>query len=197
LALLPLLTLKSGRWRSIWSVVTVHGGMMKADWYPDPSGAHEHRWWDGTAWTTPVADGGVTAASPVPPDCPPPPPPATDVPPELATQPAAAALDGSSVAKPWTAGSAAGPAASAGPVWGRPAANEPGKAETQWSLSKQMRLGGRELPPVVVLGVLLVLAFMVWAVVSGMQESNEIIADIDSMYEDRMDRLEERRSRSD
>jgi hypothetical protein len=49
----------------------------------------------------------------------------------------------------------------------------------------------------VVLGVLLVLAFMVWAVVSGMQESNEIIADIDSMYEDRMDRLEELRSMRD
>ena len=24
-------------------------------WYPDPSGAHAHRWWDGRAWTTQVA----------------------------------------------------------------------------------------------------------------------------------------------
>ena len=22
-----------------------------ADWYPDPSGKHEHRYWDGTVWT--------------------------------------------------------------------------------------------------------------------------------------------------
>ena len=28
-------------------------------WYPDPTGAHEHRWWDGAEWTSHVADGGV------------------------------------------------------------------------------------------------------------------------------------------
>jgi hypothetical protein len=27
-----------------------------AGWYPDPTGRHERRWWDGTAWTHEVAD---------------------------------------------------------------------------------------------------------------------------------------------
>jgi hypothetical protein len=173
------------------------GGMMKADWHPDPSGVHEHRWWDGTGWTRHVADRGVTAASPVPPDCPPPPPTVADVPSGRANQPATAAQDGSAVAKQWNAGSAAGSAASARPVWERLATNKPNEPDSQWSLSKQMTLGGREVPPVVALGVLLVLALMVWAVISGMQESNEVIAEIDRMYEDRMDRLEESRSRRD
>ncbi|MEW6473264.1 MAG: phospholipid scramblase-related protein [Actinomycetota bacterium] len=29
-----------------------------ADWYPDPSGRHEHRYWDGTRWTEHVASHG-------------------------------------------------------------------------------------------------------------------------------------------
>jgi uncharacterized protein YxjI len=31
---------------------------MPADWYPDPSGRHEHRYWDGTRWTEHVASHG-------------------------------------------------------------------------------------------------------------------------------------------
>jgi hypothetical protein len=31
-----------------------------AGWYPDPTGRHHHRWWDGSGWTTSVADNGVT-----------------------------------------------------------------------------------------------------------------------------------------
>ena len=34
-------------------------------WYPDPRGRHEHRWWDGAAWTANVADAGVTATNPL------------------------------------------------------------------------------------------------------------------------------------
>jgi len=30
-------------------------------WYGDPTGRHDHRWWDGEAWTAHVADGGVAA----------------------------------------------------------------------------------------------------------------------------------------
>lgn len=30
-----------------------------ANWYPDPSGRHEQRYWNGTAWTQDVANGGV------------------------------------------------------------------------------------------------------------------------------------------
>ena len=28
-------------------------------WFPDPGGRHEHRYWDGNAWTDHVADRGV------------------------------------------------------------------------------------------------------------------------------------------
>jgi hypothetical protein len=38
-----------------------------ADWYPDPCGRHEHRYWDGKAWTDHVADGGRAAVDPVDP----------------------------------------------------------------------------------------------------------------------------------
>jgi hypothetical protein len=30
-------------------------------WYGDPTGRHDHRWWDGEAWTAHVADGGIAA----------------------------------------------------------------------------------------------------------------------------------------
>lgn len=32
-----------------------------ADWYGDPTGRNQHRYWDGTAWTTRVANDGVAA----------------------------------------------------------------------------------------------------------------------------------------
>ncbi|HEY0398587.1 MAG TPA: DUF2510 domain-containing protein, partial [Acidimicrobiia bacterium] len=42
-----------------------------ADWYPDPAGRHEHRYWDGSRWTEHVSSHGrqsvdpdVTAAAP-------------------------------------------------------------------------------------------------------------------------------------
>jgi hypothetical protein len=78
--------------------------MADAGWYPDPRGRHEHRYFDGTAWTDHVADGGrgsmdpVNAPSPPPgpapepsPGAPPPPPGAspttTGFPPPAATPP--------------------------------------------------------------------------------------------------------------
>ncbi len=33
-------------------------------WYPDPLGRHEHRYWDGVAWTGHVADRGATGLDP-------------------------------------------------------------------------------------------------------------------------------------
>jgi uncharacterized protein YxjI len=42
-----------------------------ANWHPDPSGRHELRYWDGTAWTDHVSDQGVTGTDPV--DAPAPP----------------------------------------------------------------------------------------------------------------------------
>ncbi len=34
-------------------------------WAPDPSGRHELRWWDGTAWTSHVSDGTSTTVDPL------------------------------------------------------------------------------------------------------------------------------------
>lgn len=34
-------------------------------WFPDPTGRHDHRWWDGAAWTAHVADAGVAATDPL------------------------------------------------------------------------------------------------------------------------------------
>ncbi len=36
---------------------------MLAGWYPDPSGAHESRYWNGTDWTDDVANRGVASKS--------------------------------------------------------------------------------------------------------------------------------------
>lgn len=35
-------------------------------WQPDPSGRHEYRYWDGTAWTDDVSDAGATSVDPLP-----------------------------------------------------------------------------------------------------------------------------------
>jgi hypothetical protein len=35
-----------------------------AGWQPDPTGKHEHRYWDGARWTDHVADAGVAATDP-------------------------------------------------------------------------------------------------------------------------------------
>jgi len=50
---------------------------LAADWYPDPLGRHEHRFWDGALWTEHVASAGrqaidppVIATSPAPVDNP-------------------------------------------------------------------------------------------------------------------------------
>ena len=40
-------------------------GVARADWYPDPTGRHEHRYWDGSHWTVHVADRGVASADPI------------------------------------------------------------------------------------------------------------------------------------
>lgn len=36
-----------------------------ADWYEDPSGRHQFRYWDGTAWTDHVSDSGQQSADPL------------------------------------------------------------------------------------------------------------------------------------
>jgi uncharacterized protein YxjI len=39
--------------------------MSDAGWHPDPSGAHELRYFDGTQWTEHVSDRGVTSTAPL------------------------------------------------------------------------------------------------------------------------------------
>jgi hypothetical protein len=51
------------------------GYVMKADWYQDPDGRYEHRWFDGTHWTDAVAEGGQSSFDPVGAPVSPPPPP--------------------------------------------------------------------------------------------------------------------------
>jgi Protein of unknown function (DUF2510) len=45
---------------------------LHADWYPDPSGRHEHRYWDGSRWTEHVASHGRQGVDPDTTSAPPP-----------------------------------------------------------------------------------------------------------------------------
>jgi len=40
-------------------------GSVPAGWYPDPTGRHERRYWDGAAWTDHVVNGGTQSLDPV------------------------------------------------------------------------------------------------------------------------------------
>ena len=59
-----------------------------AGWLADPTGRHQHRYWNGTDWTDDVADQGATSVDPFNPPPKPAPNPAPTPPPE---PPAAAA----------------------------------------------------------------------------------------------------------
>lgn len=48
-------------------VVVGPNGQPVPGWYPDPSGLHDFRYWDGVAWTEHVSRGGVAGLSPVAP----------------------------------------------------------------------------------------------------------------------------------
>lgn len=39
---------------------------VAADWYPDPIGRHQYRYWDGASWTQHVADNGKAGLDPTP-----------------------------------------------------------------------------------------------------------------------------------
>ena len=41
-------------------------GMTAKGWYPDPSGRHELRWWDGERWRDAVIDQGIRSDEPLP-----------------------------------------------------------------------------------------------------------------------------------
>lgn len=40
-------------------------GSVRPDWYADPTGRHQYRYWDGSVWTDNVADGGEQGLDPV------------------------------------------------------------------------------------------------------------------------------------
>ena len=40
-------------------------GCPKADWYKDPSGRHQFRYWDGASWTDHVGDDGKSSLDPL------------------------------------------------------------------------------------------------------------------------------------
>lgn len=44
---------------------TTPSSSAAADWYPDPLGRHEFRYWDGSAWTDNVSSHGTTSIDPV------------------------------------------------------------------------------------------------------------------------------------
>src|SRR4029079_17192595 len=84
-----------------------------AGWRPAPFGRHEHRYWNGSAWTEHVSDSGVTGTDepiPSPAGAPPPPPP-----PPHAAAPSPAARG----ATPPPAPSAAGGRAAGASWWWR------------------------------------------------------------------------------
>lgn len=62
--------------------------MADASWLPDPTGAHELRYWNGSAWTEHVSDQGTTGQDPLMAELP---PPAAAFPPPPGPPPAAGA----------------------------------------------------------------------------------------------------------
>ena len=65
--------------------------MADAAWLPDPAGAHEFRYWNGSAWTEHVSDAGTQGQDPPPAELP---PPAAAAPPPVPGPPAATAPGG-------------------------------------------------------------------------------------------------------
>ena len=93
-------------------------GSGPAGWQPDPSGKHQYRYWDGSAFTDNVSDGGATSIDPYTPAGPP-----SDVPPTQSMPTSPPTLP-TPVATPGPAGPTFSPPTGP-PVGGPPAAGPP------------------------------------------------------------------------
>ena len=87
--------------------------MADASWLPDPTGAHELRYWNGSTWTEHVSDQGQTGQDPLTAELP---PPADAYPPPPAPPPAAATAPAGAWAPPTEAPPAGATAAAGGKV---------------------------------------------------------------------------------
>ena len=97
-----------------------------AAWHPDPTGAHEYRWWDGSRWTEHVADGGQASVDPLAGG------PGSDRSEEAAsgTSPEGEAMDGSAAGSTAAAATEGEPSSGASP-WQQPEAAGPGTTAPQ------------------------------------------------------------------
>jgi hypothetical protein len=48
-----------------WFGAGDRSGAGPGEWRPDPTGRHQHRYWDGSAWTAHVADDGQASEDPL------------------------------------------------------------------------------------------------------------------------------------
>ena len=84
-----------------------------ASWLSDPTGRHDHRYWDGTQWTDHVADAGVAASDPY------------DGPSDAAPQAADAAEAATTESEPSTSGWATTPSEAEVPAAAQPSSPGP------------------------------------------------------------------------
>jgi hypothetical protein len=67
----PIDPFQSGNQPPMQASPTVQAGpapsptAQKPDWYPDPSGRHQQRYWNGSLWTEHVVDNGLQATDPL------------------------------------------------------------------------------------------------------------------------------------
>jgi hypothetical protein len=116
-----------------------------AAWHADPTGKHDHRWWDGERWTEHVADAGQASVDPIE-DAPPPPggttAPGTDSGPTggLAggEQPSQGWQGGEEPSQGWQGGEQDQGWQQPGPAW----QSEPGPGQQGWQGGQQQ--GGQQ-----------------------------------------------------
>lgn len=60
--LIAFAALRRDRGRRTLPGVTEGAGQQPAGWYDDPSGRHDHRYWDGSRWTDHVSTDGITSS---------------------------------------------------------------------------------------------------------------------------------------